>query len=63
MIDKLSEIEQNGLDALGSVQDEAGLEAWRVTHLGRSSALMKVFSGLGALTRKKGPQWVRRRTG
>ncbi|MGZ6316355.1 MAG: phenylalanine--tRNA ligase subunit alpha [Anaerolineales bacterium] len=55
MIDILSEIEQNGLNALGSVQDEAGLEAWRVTHLGRSSALMKVFSGLGALTKEERP--------
>ncbi len=55
MIDKLSEIERSGLEALGSVQDEAGLEAWRVTHLGRNSALMKVFSGLGALTKEERP--------
>jgi phenylalanyl-tRNA synthetase alpha chain len=52
---KLSEIEKTALEALGSVQDDAGLEAWRITHLGRSSALMKVFGGLGALTKEERP--------
>src|SRR5512140_1717353 len=55
MTDNLSEIEKNGLDALTAIQDEAGLEAWRVTHLGRSSALMKVFSGLGVLSKEERP--------
>ncbi len=55
MTNDLSEIEKSALDALSSIQDEAGLEAWRVTHLGRSSALMKVFSGLGALTKEERP--------
>ena len=40
MLDKLSEIEKTALNALAFVQDEAALESWRVTHLGRSSALM-----------------------
>ncbi len=48
-------IEKTALDALGSVQDEAGLEAWRVAYLGRSSDLMKVFSGLGALSKEDRP--------
>ncbi len=48
-------IEKTALDALGSVQDEAGLETWRVTYLGRSSDLMKVFSGLGALSKEERP--------
>ncbi len=56
MIDQLGEIEKAALDALNAVQDEAGLEAWRVTHLGRSSALMKVFSGLGSLSKEERPQ-------
>jgi phenylalanyl-tRNA synthetase alpha chain len=51
----LTEIEKTALDALGSVQDEAGLEAWRVAYLGRSSDLMKVFSGLGALSKEERP--------
>jgi len=55
MIDKLSEIEKSALEALGSVDNESSLEAWRVTHLGRSSALMQVFSGLGALSKEERP--------
>ena len=55
MDNELSEIEKKALEALDSVQDDAGLEAWRVSHLGRSSALMKVFGGLGALTKEERP--------
>jgi len=55
MDDKLKEIERTGLEALNAVRDEAGLEAWRVAHLGRSSALMQVFGGLGALSKEERP--------
>jgi phenylalanyl-tRNA synthetase, alpha subunit len=55
MLDKLNEIEGTGLDAIQVIQDEAGLEAWRVTYLGRSSALMQVFSGLGELSKEERP--------
>ncbi|HUI88581.1 MAG TPA: phenylalanine--tRNA ligase subunit alpha [Anaerolineales bacterium] len=55
MIDRLSEIEKSALEALGSADNESSLEAWRVTHLGRSSALMQVFSGLGALSKEERP--------
>ena len=55
MLDKLKEIERAGLDALQTVQDEVALEAWRVMHLGRSSALMQVFSGLGGLSKEDRP--------
>ena len=55
MIDQLSEIEKSALDALQSVDSESSLDAWRVTHLGRSSALMQVFSGLGALSKEERP--------
>jgi phenylalanyl-tRNA synthetase alpha chain len=55
MAGDLSEIERSALDALSSVQDEAGLETWRVAYLGRSSALMRVFSGLGALSKEERP--------
>ncbi len=51
----LNDIEKTALDALAPIQDEAGLEAWRVAHLGRSSRLMKVFSGLGALSKEERP--------
>ncbi len=55
MIDVLGQIEKEAQDALNTVQDEAGLDSWRVTHLGRSSALMKVFSGLGSLSKEERP--------
>ncbi len=55
MIDVLSKIEKEAQEALNTVQDEAGIDSWRVTHLGRSSALMKVFSGLGSLSKEERP--------
>ena len=55
MLDQLSEIEKSALDALAAVDGESSLEAWRVTYLGRSSALMQVFSGLGALSKEERP--------
>jgi phenylalanyl-tRNA synthetase alpha chain len=55
MLEKLKEIEQTALAALEKVTEEAGLEAWRVSFLGRSSPLMQVFSSLGALPREERP--------
>jgi phenylalanyl-tRNA synthetase alpha chain len=55
MLDKLQEIESSALDALNAVTDPAALDAWRVKHLGRSSALMGVFSGLGGLSKEERP--------
>ena len=55
MLDKLKEIQTSGITALESVQDEAALEAWRVAHLGRSSALMQLFNGFGQLTKEERP--------
>jgi phenylalanyl-tRNA synthetase alpha chain len=55
MLDKLKEIEQTALAALESVKDQAALEAWRVAHLGRSSPVMQVFSGLGGLSKEERP--------
>ena len=55
MSESLNEIEKAALDALGSVQDQAALEAWRVAHTGRSSPLMSVFAGLGKLSAQERP--------
>ena len=55
MLEKLNEVEHAGLDALQTVQDEAALEAWRVTHLGRSSGLMQIFSKFGGLSKEEKP--------
>ena len=55
MSEKLDEIEKTALEALASVQDKSGMEEWRVARLGRSSALMQVFGGLGALSKEERP--------
>jgi phenylalanyl-tRNA synthetase alpha chain len=55
MLEELTEIEHGGLEALKMVRDEVALESWRVAHLGRSSALMQVFSGLGKLSKEERP--------
>jgi phenylalanyl-tRNA synthetase alpha chain len=55
MLENLKEIQKNALEALQAVQDETGLEAWRVSFLGRSSPLMQVFSGLGGLSKEERP--------
>jgi len=55
MLENLNEIERTGLDTLEAVQDEVALEAWRVAHLGRSSALMQLFNGFGQLTKEERP--------
>jgi phenylalanyl-tRNA synthetase alpha chain len=55
MLENLSDIEKAGLAALDSIRDEAGLEAWRVAHLGRSSPLMLAFSDLGKLAKEDRP--------
>lgn len=55
MLEKLNEIEQAALAALDSVKDQTALDSWRVAHLGRSSPLMQVFSGLGQLSKGERP--------
>jgi phenylalanyl-tRNA synthetase alpha chain len=60
MLAELESIEQNAREALGSVQDEASLEQWRISHLGRSSPLMLVFDQLGKLSKEERPVIGRR---
>jgi phenylalanyl-tRNA synthetase alpha chain len=55
MLDKLKEIEKSALESLASVRDQSALENWRVANLGRSSALMSVFSELGKLSKEERP--------
>lgn len=55
MLEQLKQIEEDALAALASVRDEAALESWRVTYLGRSSALMQFFGGLGRLSKEERP--------
>lgn len=44
---ELEEILSAGLEALNSITDVELLQQWKTTYLGRSSAVMGVFSGLG----------------
>lgn len=55
ILEELDRIRQVGLDALGTVQDEAGLQAWRTAHLGRSSPVMLVFTRLGQIGKELRP--------
>src|SRR4030042_504698 len=60
MLSDLVQIEQQALQALESIQDEASLESWRVAHLGRSAPLILVFDQLGKLSKEERPVIGRR---
>ena len=53
MLETLEEIKQAGLTALVEVKDEDALNQWRVTHLGRSSAIMDVFKNMGEVPKEE----------
>jgi phenylalanyl-tRNA synthetase alpha chain len=55
MLEQLNEIERVGLEELQKVQDETALETWRVTHLGRSSGLMRIFGQFAGLSKEDKP--------
>ena len=55
MLDILKEIERTFRESLESITDEAALEAWRMANLGKSSPVMKAFSGLGQLSKEERP--------
>ncbi|HJS29560.1 MAG TPA: phenylalanine--tRNA ligase subunit alpha [Anaerolineales bacterium] len=54
-MDSLSALRERALELLGKIEDEAELETWRVSHLGRSSDLMQAFSRLGTLSKEERP--------
>lgn len=60
MLAELEKIEKRALSDLEMVADEAGLEQWRVTHLGRSSALMGIFDQVGRIPKDQRPAVGRR---
>jgi phenylalanyl-tRNA synthetase alpha chain len=60
MLEQLNNIEKVARTELQNVSDETGLEAWRVTHLGRSAALMGIFDQLGSLSKEERPVVGRR---
>ena len=57
MIKQIEQIETSALAALGALAttDSAGLEAWRVAHLGRNSPLMSALGDLGKLPKEERP--------
>ncbi len=48
-------VQEKGLTDLNAVTDEVALNAWRVAHLGRSSALMQIFGNLSRLPKEIRP--------
>jgi len=55
ILEVLDEVQQNGLAALATVSDEAGLQAWRTAHLGRSAPVMLAFTRLGQISKELRP--------
>lgn len=53
---ELEQIRQSGLSALEASGDEAGLEAWRIAHIGRSAPVMQVFSRMGQVDKELRPK-------
>ncbi len=53
---QLEEIQAQALNALEDAGNEAKLDAWRVTHLGRSSEVMQIFSRLPQFSKEQRPQ-------
>jgi phenylalanyl-tRNA synthetase alpha chain len=55
MQEKLDQIKQEALDALDGISSQDALEKWQTKYLGRNSALMEVFKGLGTLSKEEKP--------
>ena len=53
MLGKLEEIKQAGLTSLVEIDDEGALNQWKITHLGRSSAIMDVFKNMGSVSKEE----------
>jgi phenylalanyl-tRNA synthetase alpha chain len=56
MLENLDKIRAEAQTALNGVQDEAALEQWRTTYLGRNSALMQSLKQLGGLSAEERPK-------
>lgn len=53
---EIEQIRGNGLSTLANADTSAALEAWRIATLGRSSAIMQVFSRMGEFSKEERPQ-------
>lgn len=55
MQEEMDQIKQEALDVLSEIEDQEALDKWQSQHLGRNSAIMEVFKGLGALPKDEKP--------
>jgi phenylalanyl-tRNA synthetase alpha chain len=55
MLKQLDEIREQALAALEAVSDLAELDAWRIKHLGKKSALNQILRDIGKLPREERP--------
>jgi phenylalanyl-tRNA synthetase alpha chain len=60
MLEKLNQIEADGLKDLQAVKSEDALQRWKVACLGRNAPLMQVFDQLGTLPKEERPAIGRR---
>lgn len=56
LLQQLEDIQSKALAALEQVQDEAGVNNWRSTYLGRTAPVMQVFTQLGKAPKELRPQ-------
>ncbi|MBW8010199.1 MAG: phenylalanine--tRNA ligase subunit alpha [Chloroflexi bacterium] len=56
MLKKLDKVQKEALAALDKAQDELALQQWGTLHIGRKSALMEIFIGMGKLSEEERPQ-------
>jgi phenylalanyl-tRNA synthetase alpha chain len=60
MLERLDRLQQEALDELARVQDDPGLQAWKVRYLGRSAELGRILEGLRDLPKGERPAAGRR---
>ena len=56
LLAQLEQIQQTALAELETIRDESGVQTWRTAHLGRSSPVMQIFSGLPQVPKELRPQ-------
>ena len=55
MLERLHDLEREGLRDLAQATDEEGLQAWKVKYLGRSAELGRILDGLRAVSKEERP--------
>lgn len=60
MLKELQRIQEEGLQALQTVETEADLQQWKTNHIGRAAPVMLAFSQMGKLSKEERPLVGRR---